>query len=218
MNAPPAIERIVAVAGRNIVIRHYADIDPLIDAMTEAELRDEQIPYYGELWPASIGLARWLVTNRALATRSLLDLGCGAGLVGIAAALAGARVCLADYLSPALALAGENASRNGVGDIAVERLDWRSATWRRSFDLIAGSDVLYERRSHAPILSLLGRCLDGGGEAILSDPGRGTLPAFVEKAEQAGFVVARDTIALPDETGARAPVIQILMLRQGAGT
>lgn len=214
MPALPDSERVVAVDGRNLVIRHHADLDPLIDAMTEEEQRDERIPYYGELWPASIGLARWLTRHRRLQDRSLLDLGCGAGLVGIAASLAGAQVCFADYLAPALELTRNNAAINGIADIHSEQLDWRSTSWRRHFDVIAGGDVLYERRAHAPILSLLDRCLRDGDEAVLADPGRGTLEPFVELVQARGLFLERDVIVLEDDVGPKPPVIQILVIRQ----
>jgi hypothetical protein len=50
------------------------------------------------LWPAALVLARWLCRNAALLRgKSVLELGAGMGLAGLAAAHLARRVCLTDF-------------------------------------------------------------------------------------------------------------------------
>src|SRR5687767_15515852 len=50
--------------------------------------RDERLPYWAELWPSALVLARHIATLEG-SGRALLELGCGVGLVATAASLAG---------------------------------------------------------------------------------------------------------------------------------
>ena len=54
------------------------------------------MPYWAELWPSGIALARHVV-GLALAGRRVLELGCGLALPSFAAALAGADVLATDW-------------------------------------------------------------------------------------------------------------------------
>src|SRR5215213_11257643 len=145
------VEEIVPLRDRELAVLRPRDSESLLDE--EAFERDERMPYWAELWPSGVALAR-MVSARALRGRRVLELGCGGlALPSIAAALAGARVLATDWSGEALALAGENAKRNGA-TIATAECAWaepdplvRDAPW----DLVLAADVLYERRN-VPLL------------------------------------------------------------------
>lgn len=176
------VRRRVPVGGEILELRCVRNIDSLIDRMTASELADEKIPYYGELWPAAIALARGIWKRRDLAGKDVLDLGCGIGLTGIVAARGGARVVFADYFPEALDLARDNARDLGVKDAEFLHLDWRDNSFFRRFDLVMASDVLYEIRNHEPIRAFLRRVLRPQGEVIISDPQRPNAKLFFEAA------------------------------------
>jgi len=71
----------------------------------------------------------------AVAGKRLLDMGTGSGMVGIFAAGRGARVTACDINPRAVALADENARRNGV-EMEVVASDLFSSLAGRSFDMI----------------------------------------------------------------------------------
>jgi release factor glutamine methyltransferase len=71
----------------------------------------------------------------AVAGKRLLDMGTGSGTIGIFAAGRGARVTACDINPRAVALAGENARRNGVA-MEVLASDLFSALPGRNFDVI----------------------------------------------------------------------------------
>jgi 2-polyprenyl-3-methyl-5-hydroxy-6-metoxy-1,4-benzoquinol methylase len=139
------------------------------------------VPYWAELWPASRAIARLLISGESLAGKSVLDLGCGLGLSGIAAGLRGARVLFADQDSDALVFARRNADRAGIRNAAFVAMDWRAPVWSRSFDLVLGADVIYDRIDHEPVTMLLESLLTGGGKALLGDPCRSDADRFLSE-------------------------------------
>jgi predicted nicotinamide N-methyase len=172
------IEEVVPLRDRELVVRRPRDAESLLDE--RAFEHEELMPYWAELWPSGVGLAR-AVAAAALGGRRVLELGCGGlALPSIAAALSGARVLATDWAQDALALAAENARRNDT-EIAVERVAWDEAdalVARAPFDLVLAADVLYERRNLDALVPLLPRL---GGEVWLADPGRPPLADFLER-------------------------------------
>jgi predicted nicotinamide N-methyase len=137
-------------------------------------------PYWSVLWRSGVALAREL-DGVALRGLRVVELGCGLAVPSIAAARAGAAVLATDACSEALTLVTRNAKANGVR-LETATVDWAEAdelVRRGPFDLVLTADVLYERASVAPLLSLLPRLAP---EAWLADPGRPAADAFLEQA------------------------------------
>ena len=137
-------------------------------------------PYWSVLWRSGVALAREL-DGVALRGLRVVELGCGLAVPSIAAARAGATVLATDACAEALTLVARNAHAN---DVRIETATVDSAepdelVRRAPFDLVLAADVLYERASVAPLLSLLPRLAP---EAWLADPGRPAAGAFIEQA------------------------------------
>jgi predicted nicotinamide N-methyase len=172
------VEEVVALRGRDLRLLRPRDSEALLDE--HAFEHEELLPYWAELWPSSLALAR-AVTGRALRGARTLELGCGLGLPSIAAALAGGRVLATDWSPQAVAITAENAARNGA---ALETLE---CSWtepepllaRGPWDLVLASDVLYEARNAAALLDLLPRL---GAVVWLADPGRPPSGPFLDAA------------------------------------
>jgi predicted nicotinamide N-methyase len=168
----------VDVGSRRISITRPPDPEELLDE--EAFEREEFLPYWAELWPSAVALAR-AVAAREVDGLSVVELGCGLALPSIAAALAGARVLATDWSPDALAYAERNARANGA-ELETARVAWAQPdelVGRGPFDLVLAADVLYERRNTEQLLALLPRLAD---DVLLADPGRPALPAFLEGA------------------------------------
>lgn len=144
--------------------------------------RDGELPYWADLWPASVAVARALMRGRELAGKNVLDLGCGLGLAGVAAGRRGAEVLFADREPYALRFSLFNAAQNGVRSAGGARLDWHRQTVRGQFDLLCLADVAYEEKSHEPLLRHIGHCLRPGGQALWADPYREPGFLFLERA------------------------------------
>jgi predicted nicotinamide N-methyase len=137
-------------------------------------------PYWSVLWRSGVALAREL-DGVALRGLRVVELGCGLAVPSLAAARAGAAVLATDASAEALTLVARNAHANGVR-IETARVDWAKPAvlvGRAPFDLVLAADLLYERATVAPLLSLLPRLAP---EAWLADPGRPAADAFLEQA------------------------------------
>jgi predicted nicotinamide N-methyase len=167
----------IPVAGGNLPILVPQSLAPLWEAAarTAAPLQ----PYWAQLWPAAVGLARALMRGGSLAGAHVLDLGCGLGIAGVAAGLRGAAVTFADCDRRALDFARTNAAANGLTAIRFLELDWHTATAPGTYDLIILADVTYERRNHPPLVRHLERCLASSGRALVVDPFREAGTAFL---------------------------------------
>jgi predicted nicotinamide N-methyase len=176
-------ETLVLGSGRPLRVMRPRESEELL--VEEAFEREELLPYWAELWPSSLALAR-AIGARSLRGARTLELGCGLGLVSIAAAQAGGRVLATDWSAEAVRFAKDNAERNGI-HIETAVVDWSAPEPilnRAPWQLVLGSDVLYERRNVDQMLDLLPRLVDRTGEVWIADPGRQTSVAFLERASE----------------------------------
>jgi len=188
------VEEVVAVDGRDLRLLRPRDSEALLDE--EAFEREEFLPYWAELWPSSLALAR-SIAGRARRGARTLELGCGLGLPSIAAALAGGRVLATDWSTSAVELTAANAERNGAG------LDTMVCSWtepepllaQAPWDLVLASDVLYERRNGDVLLPLLPRLAP---EVWLADPGRPAAAPFLEAARRDWEIASHTAAELPN--------------------
>jgi predicted nicotinamide N-methyase len=181
------VEEVVPLADGELVVLRPRDTEALLDEHAFEE--DEFLPYWAELWPSGVALAR-AIAGRALKGARVLELGCGLGLPSIAAARAGGRVLAVDWSPAAIDLLSTNAARNGVS-VEGAVVSWSAPApllARAPFDLVLAADVLYERRDVPVLADLLPRL---GGEVLLADPGRPPLEAFLERV---GAVWARPPV------------------------
>jgi SAM-dependent methyltransferase len=182
------------VAGRTFRLLVPFRPDSLLDSpeVLSANARDDYMPYWAYLWPASLQIAESILRSEWSKSTRVLELGCGLGLVGISALAAGYQVALTDYDEKAVTAARMNAGINGFPDADAFVLDWREPRIS-SYGVIVGCDVTYESRNHAPLLTLIDRMLDPDGFCWIADGGRNAAPAFVELARNCGFsVIIRD--------------------------
>ena len=173
------------IEGESYALVHPRDADALIDEA--AFNRDERLPYWADIWPASIALARAV---RALdgTKQSLLELGCGIGLVASAALRAGFDVTVSDYYDDALAFARFNGKANAGREPHTLVLDWRQLPNHiPAFDFVVASDVLYERILGPVVARTIATTLSRTGRALIADPGRVGSPEFFGALHDVGL-------------------------------
>ena len=169
------------LGGRDLEVLRPRDSEALIDE--HAFEHEEFLPYWAELWPSGLALAR-RVAVRALHGARTLELGCGLALPSLAAALAGGRAWRPTGRRRRSSCVRENAARNGIA-LEAERADWAAPdalVERAPWDLVLGADLLYERRNAELLLPLLPRLLGPASELWLADPGRPPAGPFLEAA------------------------------------
>jgi predicted nicotinamide N-methyase len=139
-------------------------------------------PYWSVLWRSGVALAREVEPTDVQGLR-IVELGCGLALPSLAAARAGADALATDAASEAVALAARNAELNHAS-VEAATVDWNAPDElidRGPFELVLAADVLYERQSVAPLLSLLPRLAP---RAWIADPGRPAAEPFLEQARR----------------------------------
>jgi len=177
-------EETVVLGDRALSILRPRDGESLLDEDAFAT-RDEYLPYWVELWPSGLALAR-AIHGRSLRGARVVELGCGLALPSIAAALAGGRVLSTDWSAEAVALATENARRNGA-ELEADVVSWyepEELVQRGPWDLVLAADVLYEARNVPVLEELLPRLVGARGEIWLADPGRPTGEGFLVRAHE----------------------------------
>lgn len=169
-----------------------ADPDALLDSMDDESFSasDERMPYYALLWPSGLALAYAVAADDSWRGKRVLDLGCGVGAEGLAAARLGAEVTYLDWAPEAAVLVALTAKRLGLAAPRCVTADWRTppADLGR-FDLVLAADVLYEARNAKPVAAFLAQHLAPRGEAWLADPGRLHARDFPAIAQEAGLSV-----------------------------
>ena len=181
------VETPVEVGDRTLSILHPASAEDLID---ESEFdRDERLPYWAELWPSARILGEH-VLGMAGDDRTLLELGCGSGVVTTCASLARFDVTASDYYDDALRFARVNTWRNGARAPRVALLDWRNLPPRaKRYDVIAASDVLYERPYGLLVARVVAAMLARDGVAYIADPGRVARDEFLSALKPLGLAL-----------------------------
>ncbi|NLR96632.1 methyltransferase [Rhizobium sp. P38BS-XIX] len=163
---PPDVPEILLhKAGPKSGLRHLAERDPHFGS-----------PYWAHFWGGGLVMARYLFDRpETVSGQRVLDLGSGSGIVGIAAAKAGAAKVLAADIDPyAMAAIELNACRNAVeietvlGDLTTDQPPM--------VDIICVGDLFYEADLANQVSGFLDRCLEKGLTVLIGDPWRTHLP------------------------------------------
>lgn len=128
-------------------------------------------PFWATPWPGGIAIASLLLNDPAwVKNRRVLDVGCGSGIAGVAAARAGGSVILNDADPLALTVASLTARANGV---SVEFLlgDATELPCEVAEVVLVG-DVFYERSKAEGLLLQLQRYASCGLTVLAADAGR----------------------------------------------
>jgi predicted nicotinamide N-methyase len=179
---------------------------------------DERLPYWADLWPSAVALARHLCDVPLPAGR-VLELGCGVGLPSLVLLGRGADVLASDYYVEALRFAVANAERKGLLPLRTALLDWRDIPLHLGvFDLVLIADALYELRNAENLARALPELVAPAGRVLLADPGRAYLSEFRRRMQAAGWRLSelerREEVSDP-ASGATSSVLILEARRDG---
>lgn len=158
----------------DIRLRVVSNLDQLLADISN----DDEIPFWAELWPSAIVLAKEVAVfpSRGKA----LELGCGLGLPGLILAKQAWQVLQTDYISDSLNLAKINADLNGL-KIQQALGDWREFPDFGTFDCIIASDVLYEPQLYDCLYEVLMNNTHEKSVIFIADPGRSGARDFLQR-------------------------------------
>jgi predicted nicotinamide N-methyase len=125
-------------------------------------------PLWAKIWKASWILAGHLADMPVDASKRILEIGGGVGLVSIVAAAFGHQITMTEYNPDALNFARANACRNHCPEFPIFKLDWHHSELTDQFDMIVASEVTYKEEDFTPLTQLFRSNLKPGGEIILA--------------------------------------------------
>lgn len=150
-------------------------------------ISDSMWPISGLIWPSGLVLAK-VVNELDTSDLSILELGCGIGIASLVAAYKKADITASDFHPIVQTLLIKNAKNNNLSNVKYIHGDWNyPISSNGKFDLIIGSDLLYERDCHDTISVYIDCHLARNGKVILIDPGRRKAGKIKKAMEKLGF-------------------------------
>ncbi len=157
------------------------------DEASDVGINDTLWSIFGVLWPCSSVLAN-LVNEKETKDLKILEVGCGLALSSIVLSLKGADITVTDYNPASEEFLSENTRINKCNEIPFVRADWNHDISKLGrFDLIIGSDLLYERGHASSLSNFINNHSKETCEVIIVDPNRGNQNDFTKEMEQLNF-------------------------------
>ena len=168
-------------------LRIPINLDDLFERGEGAGFSRDAFPLFGIVW-ASGELLAHLVLDEDMASKRVLEVGCGLALSSLLLRRRGVDVTAMDIHPLAAELLAGNASINACGEIPFVCTSWSNENPALGrFDLIIGSDILYEPRHAEHLPAFMNRHVSANGQVLIVDPERGQTDSFVEQMQQSGF-------------------------------
>jgi predicted nicotinamide N-methyase len=142
---------------------------------------------FGVIWPSSMILAHLMIDFEIMGKR-VLEVGCGIGLSSLVLNHRQVNITSTDYHPAAENFLNENVALNNDKIIPFVRTDWANTeTGLGRFDLVIGSDILYEY-DHIELLSaFIHQHTNVTSEVIIVDPDRGYHARFTKNMISRGY-------------------------------
>lgn len=179
------------VGNMDIHIRMLRDILQFSDNDGVAEklgISSANWPLFGLVWPSSQVLARLMLDHHVKGKR-ILEVGCGIALASLVLNQRSADITATDHHPETEGFLLYNTDLNNATSIPFVRTGWAQSAMDElgSFDLIIGSDLLYEDQ-HVELLSrFINQHSRRQCEVVMVDPGRGLHAKFSKKMVTLGY-------------------------------
>ncbi len=225
-------ERIAIGGAADLTIRSLLDhqqfSDPR-DAALRLGISSAAWPMFGLLWPSGRQLAAHMAVRPLRAGERILEIGCGLGLASLVSHRRGADVTASDCHPLAASFLAENLRLNGLPPMAYRHGHWSASggaalacapgdppAVHGRFDLIIGSDLLYERDESASLARFIARHAEPGAQVLIVDPDRGNRAAFTRQMGVLGYGVMQLRLDRAASDGLPAYKGRLLSYRQPA--
>ena len=132
-----------------------------------------QWPIFGVVWPSSKVLAHY-ISDYDTGSKRILEIGCGMALASLLLNKQHADITATDYHPESGIFLARNALLNEDEPISYKQVDWADTEDDLGlFDLIIGSDLLYEEQHIALLANFIEDHSNQTCEVVIVDPGRG---------------------------------------------
>lgn len=184
-------------------------MEPLWCALQiETQDSDCEPPFWAFAWAGGLGLARTILDYPDLVQgRRVLDFASGSGLVGFAAAKAGAKKVWCCDIDPVAQTAIQLNARLNALKVDLMAISYLKQPVK-GVDVILAGDVCYDHLMAHRVLSWLRLCVRSGVQVLLGDPGRAYVPQ--EGVELIAELTVPTSLALEDEAQRKVNVFSLL--------
>lgn len=191
--------------GADLRLRSLLDRQQYHDPLAEAEalgISPAQWPLFGLLWPSARVLAD-AMHSFELQGKRILELGCGLALASLVVHRRCGDITASDCHPLAAVFLLENLRLNQLPAMKYEHGHWSRANPNLGlFDLIIGSDVLYDRGHPEALSQFIDRHSAPTVEVLIVDPDRGNHAGFNRMMEVLGYSHTQARVrSLPGEGG-----------------
>ncbi len=197
------------VGGHEFFLESLQSFENTIDQIFE-RLKDKALesavyalcPYFGALWPSARALAEILCSldKQELDGKTFLEVGCGLALPSMLASRLGALVMASDFHPDVELFFSRNIERNSLANVVYRPQSWGELSGNLgTFDIIVGSDVLYESKQPEDLAGFLVRTLKSDGVAVITDPKRPYFKDFVKVMQDSGYTASVQTHLVLDK-------------------
>lgn len=180
----------VSINQINYNIRSLKDKQQFSDDNKKAEalgISSATWPLFGVLWPSSRVLAA-TVCLFELEDKRVLEIGCGLGLSSIVLHKMGVDITASDYHPLASEFLQKNVYINHLDPIKYLEGNWETENLLLGkFDLIIGSDVLYEPEHVNNVSQFINSHSSLSVDVIIVDPNRGNRSKFTQAMKALGY-------------------------------
>jgi predicted nicotinamide N-methyase len=196
----------VQVGGQGMQLRTLIDRQQFWDPDGEAEragISSSTWPLFGVVWPSGSVLADQM-TRTSVAGLRVLEVGCGIALASLVVQRRHGNITASDCHPLAAAFLLANLALNNLPPLRFAAGNWafHDAAFGE-FDLIIGSDVLYEPAHPALLAQFIQWHAAPAAQVIIVDPDRGNRSVFSRHMTRQGFShTTRRVSELPGEGGA----------------
>ena len=199
-------EDVAVVGAADLIIRSLLDKQQFSDPLGAAEalgISSASWPLFGLLWPSAAQLAQRMASRPLRSGERVLEIGCGLGLASLVCHRRGVDITASDCHPLAESFLLENARLNGLAPLKYRTGQWgaqaqgHNGAVQGQFDLILGSDVLYERDARASLASFLDRHAAHSAQIWIVDPNRGNRSTFHKQMAVHRFNVVEERLDHP---------------------
>jgi predicted nicotinamide N-methyase len=191
-------------------IRSLLDKSQFDDPLGEAEragISSAAWPLFGLLWPSGHVLADEMMLFEIRGKR-ILEIGCGLALASIVLHRRGGNITASDNHPLAAAFLAENLLLNDLPVLKYQVGNWSESNLALGqFDLIIGSDVLYDREQPERLSQFVSQHSAADVQVLIVDPNRGNQSSFSRKMSLLGYSHSQQRVQhLPDGSAYKGSV------------
>ncbi len=210
-----------AIAGApSIIVRSLLDREQFADPLGAAArmgISSASWPIFGLIWPSGLQLAAQMAAHPVTAAERILEIGCGLGLASLVSHRLGADITASDCHPLVASFLRENELLNDLLPLPYRHGLWSAGSMAGErpvaqahpvvsgrFDLIVGSDILYERDDSGALPWFIAQHAAPGAQIWIVDPDRSNRAAFNRQMAELGLSMTEQRIDVAQSSGVAA--------------